>query len=87
MKMRYSRTAAALLVSGVISLITVVVPAARADEPVKPGISAEASAALKQMGKTLSANDLSVQARTIRVYQDDDGDLLHVFHTMKVVAD
>jgi hypothetical protein len=86
MKMRYTRTAAGLLASGVIGLFTALTPAARADEPVKPGISAEASTALKQMGKTLSANDVSLQARTIRVYQDDDGQPLHVFHTIKVVA-
>jgi hypothetical protein len=34
------------------------------------------------MGKTLSATDFSVQARTIRVSQDNDGQLLLVFHTI-----
>jgi hypothetical protein len=85
MKSRYVRTTAGLLACGVIGLI----PAARAAEPAKsapPGISAEASAALQQMSKTLSANEFSFQARTIRVYQDEDGQPLHIFHTMKVVA-
>jgi hypothetical protein len=31
------------------------------------------------MSKTLSANEFSFQARTIRVYQDDQGQPLHFF--------
>lgn len=60
-------------------------PAEAADAP-QPGISANADAAIRQMGKTLSAKDFSFQARTIRVYQDDQGQPLHIFHTVKVVA-
>jgi hypothetical protein len=86
MKTRYTMTAAGLLASTVIGLMTVLMPAARADEPVKPGISPEASAAIREMGKTLSAKDFSFQAQTIRAYQDADGQLLHIFHTIKVVA-
>jgi hypothetical protein len=88
MKSRYAMAAAGLLACGLV-LIPTLTPAVRAAEPAKPtqpGISAEASAAVQQMGKTLSATDFSVQARTIRVSQDNDGQLLHVFHTMKVVA-
>ena len=85
MNSRSVTTAAGLLACGVIGLI----PAARAAEPAKsvaPGISAEVSAALQQMGKTLAANDFSFQARTIRVYEDENGQPLHIFHNMKVVA-
>ena len=65
------------------------IPSARAAEattPVKPAISEEASAAVAQMGKTLSAKQLSFTAKTIRVYQDSTGQPLHIFHTMKVVV-
>jgi hypothetical protein len=86
MKVRYARTVASLLASGVMGLILGLMPVARADDEGKPGISAEASAAIQQMGKTLSANDFSFLTRTIRVYQDNDGQPLHIFHTIKVVA-
>lgn len=85
MKSRYARTAAGVFACGVVGLLS----AARAAEPAgpaQPGISAEASAAVQQMSKTLSANEFSFQARTIRVYQDADGQPLHIFHSMKVVA-
>lgn len=80
-----TKTAVGLLACGVVGLLS----PARADEPAKgaqPGISAEASAAVQQMGKTLSANEFSFQAQTIRVYQDDTGQPLHIFHTMKVMV-
>lgn len=82
MTMRYTNTAPVLFALAMIGLM----PAARAAEAPQPGISSEASAAIRQMSKTLSANEFSFQARTIRVYQDDDGQPLHVFHTVKVVA-
>jgi hypothetical protein len=62
--------------------------AARAEEPpalVKPAISDDAGAAVAQMDRTLSAPELSFTARTIRVYLDEAGQPLHIFHTMKVV--
>ncbi len=64
-------------------------PAARAEESVsrfKPAISDEAAAAVSQMSKTLLARDLSITAKTIRVYLDESGQLLHIFHTMKIVV-
>ena len=82
MKLRYVSIAAGLFACGFGSLI----PVAWGAEPAKPGISDEASAAVLQMGKTLLVNDLSFQARTIRVFQDAEGQPLHIFHTMKVVA-
>jgi hypothetical protein len=38
------------------------------------------------MGKTLLADQFSVQVRTIRAYQDKNGELLHIFHTLKAVV-
>ncbi|CDM62315.1 hypothetical protein LPU83_pLPU83d_0945 (plasmid) [Rhizobium favelukesii] len=64
-------------------------PTARADEsepPFKPAISDEAETAVSQMGKTLLARDLSITARTIRVYLDQSGQPLHIFHTMKIAV-
>jgi hypothetical protein len=89
MKQSFGKTAAGSLACGVVALISVLVPTARAADPTKsvtPGISAEASTAIQQMGKTLSANEFSFQARTIRAYQSEDGQPLHIFHTVKVVV-
>jgi hypothetical protein len=87
MKSRYDKNAVGLLACGAIALTAVLAPpAAAADQSTTPGISAEATSALQQMGKTLSANEFSFQARTIRAYQDGDGQPLHIFHTMKVVV-
>jgi len=60
-------------------------PIARAAEPA-PAISKEAGDAVAQMGKTLSTKDVSFTAKTIRVYLDESGQSLHIFHTMKVVV-
>jgi hypothetical protein len=64
-------------------------PTARAAEPpppVNPAISEEAATAVSQMGKTLLSKELSFTAKTIRVYQDEAGQPLHIFHSMNVVA-
>ena len=85
MKVRYVSLVVGLLACGTAAFV----PAARAAEPaqaVKPGISAEASAALKQMSKTLLSKEFSFKARTIRVYEDNSGDFLHIFHTINVVV-
>ena len=63
-------------------------PATQAAEPAqaaKTAISDEAKEAVQRMGKTLAAEDVSVKARTIRVFMDDKGQPLHIFHTMNVV--
>src|SRR4051794_829805 len=89
MNLRFDKTVAGLLACGIVALILAFTPSSRAADsakPATPGISAEASAAIQQMGKTLSANDFSFEARTIRAYQDDAGQLLHIFHTMKVMV-
>jgi hypothetical protein len=65
-------------------------PIARAAEPgpppVKPAISEEAGSAVSRMGKALLAKELSFTAKTIRVYLDESGQPLHIFHTLKVVV-
>jgi hypothetical protein len=65
------------------------IPIARAQDrapPVEPAISEDAGAAVSAMRKTLSAPALSFTARTMRVYLDEAGQPLHVFHTLKVVV-
>lgn len=60
---------------------------ARAEEappPAKPPWSKEADAAIAQLQDTLAAQELSFTAKTIRVYLDEFGQPLHIFHTMKV---
>jgi len=85
MTLRYTSTALGLFAFGLIGLTPADRAAEAADAP-QPGISADAGAAILQMSKTLSANEFSFQARTIRVYQDDQGQPLHIFHTEKVVV-
>jgi hypothetical protein len=89
MKSRLGKAVTGLLACGVVALTPAFTPSSRAADSAKsatPGISAEANSAIQQMGKTLSANDFSFQTRTIRAYQDADGQLLHIYHTMKVVV-
>jgi hypothetical protein len=66
-------------------LVAVATPAFTATSPAKPSVSAEASAALAQMAKSLLSQQFSFQARTLRVYADVDGRFLHIGHTMKVL--
>jgi len=72
------------LLAGVIGFVPVDVPAAEPAKQAKPAISEEASAALQRMGQTLRAEQMSFQARTIRVYAEPNGEPLHIFHTLKV---
>ncbi len=81
MRLRYPGLVG-LLACGAIGL-------AYAAEPPQPSgmaISKEANTAIQQMGKTLAQEDISFKARTLRVYQDSDGDYLHVAHTVNVIA-
>ena len=82
---RYALQVAAFGVfAGFVALQT-----ARAGEPrlpVNPAISEEAATAVSPMGKTLLAKELSFTAKTIRVYQDEAGQPLHIFHAMNIVA-
>jgi hypothetical protein len=59
---------------------------ARAASPQKPAISEEASAAVARMGKTLQAKEFSFQARTLRVSENQNGELLHIAHQFKVTV-
>jgi hypothetical protein len=70
----------------VAGLIAIAAPAFSASPAAKPTISAEASAALAQMGKSLSSQQFSFQARTLRVYAAVDGRFLHIGHTMKILV-
>jgi hypothetical protein len=85
MTLRYTSTALGLISLGLMGLMPATRAAEAAEAP-QPGISAAASAAIGQMSKTLSANEFSFQARTIRVYEDDSGQPFHIFHTMKVLV-
>jgi hypothetical protein len=58
-----------------------------AAEPAKPAISEEASAALLRMGQSLRAQQFLFQAKTIRVYSENNGEPLHIFHALKVTVD
>lgn len=84
MTLRFTSTAFAAIALGLIGL-TPAQSAKAADAP-QPGISADASAAIQQMNKTLSAKDFSFKARTIRVYQDEFDQPLHIFHTVNVLV-
>jgi hypothetical protein len=86
MRFRYASIAAGFLLCGVTGVAVAMIPAAYAAEPAKPAITDEASAAIQQMGKSLSVTDFSFDARTIRVYPDNNGRHLHIFHTMHAVV-
>jgi hypothetical protein len=60
-------------------------PAVAATAP-KPTISADARAAVAQMGKTLLAKEFSFRARTIRANANENGVLLHIGHDFKITV-
>jgi hypothetical protein len=80
---RNGAAVASVLAAGLMSFI---VPALAASPTAKPTITAEASAALAQMGQTLLGKQFSFQARTLRVYADTDSRFLHIAHTLKVLV-
>jgi hypothetical protein len=75
---------ASVLVSIGIGLASGADRMALAAGPAQPAISADASSALTQMGKTLDAQAFSFQARTIRVYSNASNQALHIEHTFKI---
>jgi hypothetical protein len=75
-------TLLALGVSGLVGFS----PGGRAATPPKAEISGEASAAVAQMGKSLSADQFSFQARTLRSYAGSSGQPLHIAHSVKVTV-
>ena len=75
-----------LAAAGICCLVPILAPSADAANQAKPAISEEASAALVHMGQALLAEQYSFQVKTIRVYADANGQLLHIFHTMHVTV-
>jgi hypothetical protein len=86
-KLRHIAVLGGLLAAGVIGFAPIEIAAAQAAaQQKKPVISEEASAALMAMGQSLRAERFSFQARTLRVYSSEKGELLHIGHTVKVVV-
>jgi hypothetical protein len=86
-KLRQMAILAGLLVGAIIAVVPLAGPALHAAPQQKqPAISEEASAALARMAKTMGAEQFSFEARTIRVYSDENGELLHIAHTLKIVV-
>jgi hypothetical protein len=73
---------AGLAVAGLVGFV----PTGHAASPSQPAISADASVAVAQMGKSLLADQFSFRAQTLRVYSDTNGELLHIAHSMKVTV-
>ena len=86
MKLRHVAIFAALLAGGLGGGSPFSIAEASAATVAKPSITPEASAALTRMGQALQSKEFSFQARTIRVYADPAGQLLHIFHTLKVTV-
>jgi hypothetical protein len=79
------------LLAGLSASIAIGVAAATstlagAAPPAKPAISEDASAAIARMGRTLQAKEFSFEARTIRVYAHQNGELLHIAHQFTVTV-
>jgi hypothetical protein len=55
---------------------------ALAEVQTAPAIAPDAQHEVAQMGKTLSTGGFSFQIHTIREYVDDNGQPLHIFHTI-----
>ena len=83
-KLRQIAILGRLLAGASTGFVSVPVIAAEPAKQAQPAISADASAALQRMGQTMRAEQMSFQARTIRVYADPNGEPLHIFHTLKV---
>jgi len=86
MKSRIAALFISLFTSAVIAMTIASSAVARTANPPKPAISDTASSALARMGKTLQAKAFSFQAQTIRVYADQNGELLHIAHEFKVTV-
>ena len=69
-----------LAACGIVSLAYAAEPA----QPNKSASSTEANKAIDRMGRTLAQENIAFKARTIRVYQDPDGDYLHIVHNMNI---
>lgn len=78
-----------LAAGGLAAVPAPAAPAANTTTEAGPGakIDAQAASALKRMGESLKARRFSFQAQTIRVYTDQTGQPLHIFHRLNVVVD
>lgn len=85
-RLKCAGVTAGLVVCTAMGMMWTMPPTLAAAPAAKPPISAEANAAVEQMGKTLAAKQFSFQARTLRVYADQNGKLLHIGHTLKVLV-
>ncbi len=81
MRWRYAAFAG-LVAFGAVSLAYAAEPA----QPPASAISSEAHQAIEQMGKTLAQENMTFKTKTMRVYQDKDGDYLHIVHNMNIQA-
>ncbi len=70
----------ALVVYGGVSLGYGAEPA----QPTAAAISNEAHQAIVEMGKKLAQENIIFKTKTMRVYQDKDGDYLHIVHNMNI---
>jgi len=75
-----------LFVSAAIGIAGASTTVARAATVPKPAISEDASSAIARMGATLRSKEFSFQVRTIRVYANNNGELLHIGHNFKVTV-
>ena len=84
---RRTVVALASLYAGVVVSTTMLGgwPAVAATPP-KPAISEDARSALVQMGTTLRAKEFSFNAHTIRVYESQGNEQLHIVHDFKVTV-
>ncbi len=84
---RRTVVALASLYAGVVVSTTVLRgwPAVAATAP-KPAISEDVRSALAQMGTTLRAKEFSFHAHTIRVYESQGNEQLHIVHDFNVTV-
>jgi hypothetical protein len=80
MELRYA-CLVGLLACGAVSMAY-----AAEQGPSTSPISNEANEATQRMGKTLAQENITFKAKTMRVYQNDDGDYLHIVHNINVTA-
>jgi len=85
-KLRHFTVIGGLLTAAMINFIPVTVLAAGVAKEAKASISEEAAGDLLRMGQTLRADEFSFEVKTIRVYADQNGQPLHIFHTLKVTV-
>ena len=86
MKSRTAALLAGLCAGIVVGLAPPGGSPAIAAAPPKPAITQDAQSALAQMATALLAKDFSFRARTIRVYSNQDGVLLHIEHEFTVTV-